>query len=67
MNGIIKKIKDIFPVTTTKAVYIDGTNKTLQEAIDNGEIGGNTTATTSGRGYVEIKLRGSMVTVELVE
>ena len=67
MNGIIKKIKDIFPVTTTKAVYIDGTNKTLQQAIDNGEIGGNTTATTSGRGYVEIKLRGSMVIVELVE
>lgn len=67
MNGIIKKIKNIFPVTTTKAVYIDGTNKTLQQAIDNGEIGGNTTATTSGRGYVEIKLRGAMVTVELVE
>lgn len=41
MNGLIKKIKDIFPVTTTKAVYIDGTSKTLQEAIDKGELGGS--------------------------
>lgn len=40
MEGIIKKIKGIFPVTTTKAVYMDGTSKTLQDAIDNGEIGG---------------------------
>ena len=34
MNGKKQKIKDIIPVTTTKAVYIDGTNKTLQETID---------------------------------
>lgn len=33
-----KKVFDFLPVTTTKAVYIDGTNKTLQEAIDNGEL-----------------------------
>ena len=40
MQGLIKKIQGIFPVTTTKAVYMDGTSETLQEAIDNGEIGG---------------------------
>lgn len=67
MNGLIKKIKDIFPVTTTKAVYIDGTNKTLQEAIDNNELGGTTTATTSGRGFVQIKLRGNTVVIEGIE
>lgn len=67
MNGIIKKIKGIFPVTTTKAVYMDGTNKTLQQAIDNGEIGGATTATTSGRGYAQIKLRGAKVFIDTVE
>lgn len=67
MNGLIKKIKDIFPVTTTKAVYIDGTNKTLQDAIDNNEIGGVTTATTSGRGFVQIKLRGNTVVIEGIE
>lgn len=66
MNGIIKKIKDIFPVTTTKAVYIDGTNKTLQEAIDDGDIGGTTTATTSGRGFCQIKLRGGRVYIQEV-
>ena len=57
MNGIIKKIKDIFPVTTTKAVYIDGTNKTLQEAMDNGELGSTTQVSTSGRGYPMICIR----------
>ena len=57
MNGIIKKIKDIFPVTTTKAVYIDGTNKTLQEAMDNGELGSTVQVSTSGRGYPMICIR----------
>lgn len=47
MDGQIKKIKDVFPVTTSKAVYIDGTDKTLQEAIDNGELGGTTVTTAS--------------------
>ena len=62
MEGTIKKIKNTFPVTTTKAVYIDGTDKTLQQAIDNGEIGGSiTTATTSGRGYCQVALRGAKV------
>ncbi len=37
-----KALNGIIPVTTTKAVYMDGTNKTLQEAIDNGELGGIT-------------------------
>lgn len=67
MNGLIKKIKGIFPVTTTNAVYIDGTNKTLQEAINNKELGGTTTATTSGRGFVQIKLRGNTVIIEGIE
>lgn len=66
MNGIIKKIKNLFPVTTTKAVYLDGTNKTLQEAIDDGEIGSNTTTTTSGRGYCQVKLRGAKVFIHEV-
>lgn len=44
MEGFIKKIKGIFPITTTKAVYMDGTSKTLQEAIDNGELGGSAEA-----------------------
>ena len=67
MNGVIKKIKDIFPVTTTKAVYIDGTSKTLQDALNSGELSGGTTS-TSGRGYCQIKLRGSKVFIsEVVE
>ena len=62
MKGKIKKIEDTFPVTTSKAVYIDGTNKTLQQAIENGELGGTTTtATTSGRGYCQVALRGAKV------
>ena len=63
MDGKLKKIDGVFVVGTTKSVFIDGTNKTLQEAIDNGELGGTTTATTSGRGYVNVKLRGGLVYV----
>ena len=42
MRAEKKVIDGIIPVTTTSAVYLDGTNKTLQEAIDNGELGGIT-------------------------
>lgn len=35
-----KVLNGILPVTTTKAVYMDGTNKTLHEAMENGELGG---------------------------
>ena len=67
MDAERKVIDGLFPVTTTKAVYIDGTNKTLQEAIDNGEIGGTTTArttaTTTGRGYVITMLRGCEINI----
>lgn len=42
MRAEKKVIEGIIPVTTTNAVYLDGTNKTLQEAIDNGELGGIT-------------------------
>ena len=42
MRAEKKVIDGIIPVTTTNAVYLDGTNKTLQEAIDNGELGGIT-------------------------
>lgn len=45
MNGEKKVIEGILPVTTTKAVYIDGTNKTLHEAINNGEFGGSSAGT----------------------
>lgn len=31
-----KKVMDFFPITTTDAVYINGTNKTVKEAMDNG-------------------------------
>ena len=41
MDAERKVINGLFPVTTTKAVYMDGTNKTLQQAIENGELGGN--------------------------
>ena len=41
MDAERKVIEGVLPVTTTKAVFIDGTSKTLQEAIDNGELGGN--------------------------
>lgn len=63
MNGKLKKIDGAFIVGTTKSVFIDGTNKTLQEAIDNGELGGSSTATTSGRGYANVKLRGGVMYV----
>ena len=66
MNGIIKKIKNIFPVTTTKAVYMDGTDKTLQQAIDDGDIGKTTTATTSGRGEAIFLLRGATINIRRV-
>ena len=41
MDAERKVIEGVLPVTTTKAVFIDGTAKTLQEAIDNGELGGS--------------------------
>lgn len=41
MDAERKVIEGVLPVTTTKAVFIDGTKKTLQEAIDNGELGGS--------------------------
>lgn len=63
MDAERKVINGLFPVTTTKAVYIDGTNKTLQEAINNGEIGGTTTATTTGRGYTITMIRGCEINI----
>lgn len=39
MNGKIKKMKH-YPVTLTEAIYFEGTSKTLQDAINNGELGG---------------------------
>lgn len=47
MNGVKKVIDGILPVTTTQAVYIDGTNRTLQDAIDNGEITGSATVSVN--------------------
>lgn len=63
MNGIIKKIKDIFPVTTTKAVYMDGTAKTLQQAIEDGEFGGTSEVSVSGRGMAMFALRSGKINV----
>lgn len=47
MNGIIKKLKGIFPVTTSKAVYLDGTNKTLQDAMNDGTLTGTIASTNA--------------------
>lgn len=38
MNGDIKKINGIYPVTITKAVYLPGTNKTINDIIGKEEI-----------------------------
>ena len=39
MRGIIGKIKGLFPVTLANAVYVDGTNKTLADAMEEGALG----------------------------
>lgn len=31
-----KKVMDFFPVTTTDVVYVNGTNTTIKQAMDNG-------------------------------
>jgi hypothetical protein len=70
MDGKIKKIKDMYPVTVLDAVKVgDGTSKSLKDMIDNGEIGSSTTttATTSGRGYCQIDLRGDSIFIQQVE
>ena len=36
MKGKIKKINVIFPVTIASGVYLDNSNMTLKQAIDNG-------------------------------
>lgn len=64
MQGLIKKIKGVFPVTVASAVFLDGTSKSLQEAIDNGEIGGGTAqVTVSGRGETMFALRSAKIKV----
>ena len=63
MDAEKKVIDGVFPITTTRAVYIDGTNKTLQDAMDNGEIGNTITTSTSGRGYCITMLRGCEINV----
>lgn len=61
MEGVIKKIDGKFPVTTTKAVYIDGTSKTLQDALDNKELGGSSEVSVNGRPFsIAIVLRGKI-------
>lgn len=40
MKAKIKKMS-YYPVTLTKGIYFENTNKTLQDAIDDGEIGGD--------------------------
>lgn len=60
MQGFIKKIQGIFPITTTKAVFMDGTGKTLQQAIDNGELGGSEVS-VAGREEAMFILRSAKV------
>lgn len=60
MDGIIKKIKGVFPVNTTKAVYIDGTDKTLHEAINDGTLTG-TVASTDANFITDAFLLGNDV------
>lgn len=66
-DNIIKHYitEGIFLVTTTKAIYVGDSNKTLDEAINDGSLGG-TTATTSGRGYCITMLRGCEINVYAV-
>ena len=40
MEGKIVKIKNYYPVTVLSGVYVDGTNKTLKNMLDNGELKG---------------------------
>lgn len=39
MKGFVKKIKGMFPVTVANAVYVDGTSKTLYDAMEDGVLG----------------------------
>ena len=63
MQGLIKKIKDIFPVTLTDAVYFKGTSKTLQQAIENGELGGGKEVSVTGRGETMFVLRSGKINI----
>lgn len=63
MNGVIKKIKNIFPVTTSKAVYLDGTNETLQEAIDNGTFTGTVASTNANFITASFPYTGEMIII----
>ena len=62
MDGERKIIDGIFPITTTKAVYIDGTNKTLQEAIENGDLSNSTQVSTTSDFIVDAFLLVNDVT-----
>ena len=61
MNAKAKLIDGIFPINTTKCVYIDGTSTTLDEAIKNGDFGGSTQVSTSGRGMPLVFLREKLI------
>ena len=62
MDGERKIINGIFPITTTKAVYIDGTNKTLQEAIEDGDLSNSTQVSTTSDFIVDAFLLVNDVT-----
>lgn len=66
MEANKKVIEGLLPITTTKAVYMDGTSKTLQESIDDGTLGRTETISTTGRGHTIFKLRGARIFIEEV-
>ncbi|MDK0666942.1 hypothetical protein P5F12_03855 [Clostridium perfringens] len=62
MNGNIKVLTGIYPVTRAEAVYIDD-KKTLKEAIETGELGGNSSVNINGRGETIFILRSGEINI----
>lgn len=67
MRGKIQVIEGLYPITRAEAVYINDT-KTLKEAIDRGELGGNssggnTNVNVNGRGQAIFVLRGANIEI----
>lgn len=63
MKGKIQVMEGVYPITTLNAVMVgDGTNKTLKDMIDNGEIsGGGANINITGRACVNFLLRGAKI------
>lgn len=66
MRAKIRKINGIFPVSITRAIYFEDTNKTLYELIKNGEIIGKINSRDPYRNEIfeveEIEYYGNIIT-----